>query len=89
MAKSLFPVCDRKVKLLARKSDAPDNLQTLMAKATVAAILGSDDLKALGIALSRTWHSYLHGEYHGTLPFDEVKAFYAHVDALMESRGVI
>lgn len=86
MARSNCPICDRKVKFLARKSGAPDNLQRMMEATELANQLGADDVAAKGVALSGTWHSFLHGEYHGTLPFDEANTFFARVDALMDAQ---
>ena len=87
MAKSDCPMCDRKVKFLARKSGAPGNLQRLMEATALADQLGAPEVAADGVVLSDAWHSYLHGEYNGTLPFGEANKFYARVDALMDSHA--
>lgn len=87
MASSKCPLCDRKVKLLARTSGAPGNLQRILEAATAAHHLGAGDVAARGMELAGLWHSHLHGEFSGTLPFAEVNAFYARVDALLAAQS--
>ena len=86
MASSTCPMCDRKVKLLARKSGAPGNLERILRATNVALRYDADYEARRGYELSTMWHSYLHGEFRGTLPFAELNAFYARVDALSGSQ---
>lgn len=75
-------MCDRRVKLLARSGVS--NLRRLMDATIVADQLGSEELAEQGVDLSFVWHSYLHGEYRASLPFETARAFLANVDLLAQ-----
>lgn len=75
-------MCDRKVGFMAHKSRAPDNLRRIMDATILADRHESKELAAEGVELASAWHAYLHGEYLGTLPFDQARAFLDRVDGL-------